>query len=143
MSSAKRVTRARPGRKPAQSRHNHSGAVDMTAPIRDRYRLLRLKQMVSELREHGRSCRWIASHTWRGVGAHGYFQRIDAGDHLKKVPGIRPREQDFYDLNIIWRTTRDFAEAEAELFNLVMNVVRDRAALDGSIAAMISGVRPK
>ena len=141
MSSAKSVTRARMGRKPAHERQNSHAAPDMTAPITDRYRLSRLRKLVGELRANGKSYRWIAEHTWRGEAAYGYYNRIDAGDHLKAHPQIRPREQDYHDLELVTKTLRGFRDANDKIFDLLMEIVRARAALDGAVVNLINEVR--
>ncbi len=131
----------RAGRKPVHKRQNNYAVYDMATPVAGRHRLLRLQAMVKELREKECSYRDIAILTGRGVAAHGYFQRIEAGDHLGKRPGIRPNNADFRDLEIITQTARVFADADERLLRLAMDVVETRAALDGAIARLINGVR--
>jgi hypothetical protein len=132
----------RAGRPTARKRHNETDMPVMDTPITDRKRLFDLKHWVVELHEK-QSYRWIAAHTWRGDKAFGYFQSIAAGEHLTPNPRIRPRVQDWHDLNLLRRTVRDFTDADSTLFDAALQVVEARAQLDLSVANMLALARKR
>lgn len=118
------------GRPARHTRQKHSGAIVITARIQDRKRLCDLHKWVVELHEmHGKSFRWIAAHTTRGAGSHGYWQAVHKREHLKKPPRIRPCEHDWLDLRALVRVVRSYTGAS--------NLLCDRAlAFDRAVGAM-------
>ena len=123
-------TRRQLGRPARHTRQKHSGAVVITARIQDRKRLCDLHKWVVELHEtHGKSFRWIAMHTTRGPGSHGYWQAIHKRDHLKKKPRVRPCEHDWLDLRALARVVRSYTGASNRLFDKAL-------AFDKAVAAM-------
>lgn len=147
-----RDKRSKPGRPARQHRHNNSDIPDvpiLSERINDRKRLADLRKWVQELNQT-QSYRWIAKHTWRGIEAAGYFQRIANGEHMAKSrsgsigakpPAIRPCWQDWHDLKQVRQAARDFADADAGIFDKALAIVQARAALDGAIADLLTAVR--
>lgn len=140
--SDKSDKRTKHGRPPRRSRQNDSDMPVMDIPLTDRKSLLELRSWVLEIHET-RTYRWIAAHTWRGDKAFGYFQSIGDGKHLVKNPHIRPRIQDWHDLNLLCRTLRDFSETDSALFDAALRVVETRAAMDSSVAHLLQIARKR
>jgi hypothetical protein len=104
------------GRPPRRTRQNDSDAVGLRDKVTGRKRLLDLKHWVVELNtKHGRSFRWIAEHTTRGPGSHGYFQAIATGQHLSNPPRICPRECDHADIRLALKIVRECSGREVAL----------------------------
>jgi len=131
-------TPRKPGRPARHTRQNQSDTVGATARISDRKRLVDLWKWVNELHDtHNKSYRWIASHTTRGAGSHGYWQAIHTRIHLDKKPRIRPCVYDWHDIKRLAHVVRDYSATTEKLFTAALEYDKAVAAMNQAAIHLI------
>lgn len=99
-----------------RKRQNVSDTVGLSTRITARLELLNLKKWVRELQTtHGKSYRWIAKHTTRGEGSHGYWQSVATGAHLLTPRRIAPTMLDLIEIRRVVLILREYREREIEI----------------------------
>jgi hypothetical protein len=137
-SSAPPVTKNRRSQTHLRSSQKSPATPVLRDRIESRAHLVSLRKWVNELRDvHKFSLERIASHTWRGAKAYGYFQSIAAGDHLGPTPKVRPTYQDYNDVQVIIKTARQYRDTDDALFAAAMNVVRCNSELTGAVSHLL------